>query len=160
GSADLASSQVASGGYHRGLGVGAVAGRLFAPEDDQPNAVPVAVISYRLWQRRFGGSADTIGKVVTINNVRVTLVGVTAPAFNGARQAGEPVALTLPLALAARFARNRGEERTADYWWVRIMGRMKRGVTIEQTCASLEGVFHESARGNVGVTTLPGAPAV
>src|SRR5882757_8367216 len=77
------SGQVVSGAYHGGLGVSTVAGRLITPEDDKSSATPVAVISYRFWQRRFGGDAAAIGKSITINGVPVTIIGVTAPAFNG-----------------------------------------------------------------------------
>jgi predicted permease len=154
------SAQVASGNYHLALGVRASAGRLFTPDDDQPSAEPVAVISYGYWQRRFGGDAAAIGKVITINGVRVSIVGVTAPSFNGAMQVGEIVDLTLPLKLVPLITPRVGDYRSPDYWWVRIMGRLKPGSTIAQARASLAGVFGETARSHVKASALPGAPAV
>ncbi|MSU49214.1 MAG: FtsX-like permease family protein, partial [Opitutus sp.] len=154
-------AQVASGGYHTGLGATAVAGRLFTPSDDRPEADTVAVISYRYWQRRFGAMPDAIGKAVAINGVPATIIGVTAPAFAGAMQIGEVVDVTLPLAHETRF--NRGgsaDNRKADFWWVRVMGRLKPGVTRAQAQAALEPAFFDTARGNVRLTPLPGAPAV
>lgn len=152
--------QVVSGNYHSALGVGVAAGRLFTAEDDTPVAEPVAVISYPYWQRRFGGDPATIGKGVTINGVSVTIVGVTTPAFNGAMQAGEIMDLTLPLALEKRINPTQSDNRRAGFWWVRIMGRLKPGVSADQVCARLEGEFHEAARGNLVVATLPGTPAI
>jgi len=77
--AELATALIVSGNYFTVLGVRAVAGRMFTPDDDGPGAPPVAVISHGYWQRRFGGDAGVVGRVVTINNVPITIVGVTPP---------------------------------------------------------------------------------
>ncbi len=161
GAAELTSgAQLVSGTYHTGLGVTAAAGRLLTLDDDVPSSNPVAVISYRYWQRRFGGEASTIGKAITVNNVPVTIVGVTAPSFNGAMQVGEVVDITLPLAHEKALARSPWDARKGDNWWLRIMGRLRPGATREQARAQLEGVFHASARDFIRMSTLPGAPAV
>ncbi|MEO7699703.1 MAG: ABC transporter permease, partial [Opitutus sp.] len=158
GNAEIVSGvQVVSGNYHTGLGVTAAVGRLITLGDDQPTAEPVAVISYGYWQRRFGGDVAAIGKNVTVNGMPVTIVGVTAPAFKGAMQVGDVINLTLPLVFAQRLGGNR---RDGQNWWVRIMGRLKAGVTAERALATLDGVFRETARGNLHFNTLPGAPAV
>jgi predicted permease len=159
GSAEVISGQFASGDYHRGFAVGAAAGRLITADDDLPGAEAVAVISYRYWQRRFGGDLDAIGKRIEINNSPATIVGVTAPGFNGALQVGYVVDVTLPLAVLPRFLRAERLPEAAT-WWLRIMGRMKPGANLEQTRASLEGVFQGTARGQLQVSTLPGAPAI
>ncbi|PTY06359.1 hypothetical protein DB347_13095 [Opitutaceae bacterium EW11] len=159
GAAETAFGQVASGNYHTGLGVAAAIGRLFSPEDDRAGAEPVAVISHRYWQRRFGGAADAIGKTITINGAPITVIGVTAPAFTGTLQVGEVADVTLPLSLEPRVVRRFGSH-TAGNWWLRIMGRLKPGVSLEQARSSLAGVFQETARNNVRVHALPGAPAV
>ena len=56
-----ASAQLVSGTYYAGLGVSPALGRLLTPEDDRAGAAPVAVISYRYWQRRFAGDARRAG---------------------------------------------------------------------------------------------------
>src|SRR5207248_3452274 len=61
------------------LGTPPVLGRAFTAEEDQPNAPKVAVLSYGLWKRRFGGSSDVLGKTVQINSVPYTIVGAAAP---------------------------------------------------------------------------------
>ena len=77
GQSELATAFVASGNYFDVLGVRAVAGRTFTPDDDRPDAPPVAVISYGYWQRRFGGDRSAIGAMLGIANSRVTVIGVT-----------------------------------------------------------------------------------
>lgn len=157
----VAGGQVASVGYHEGLGVRAAAGRLFTTKEDDASAGATAVISHRYWVRRFGGAASVVGKPIVVNGVPVTIIGVTAPKFNGTLQVGEVVDITLPLALADRLERRTSDEsRQPTYWWIRIMGRMKPGVSAEQARASLEGVFHESVRNHVRQRVGPNMPAI
>lgn len=153
-------AQLASGGYHLGLGVVPVAGRLFTLEDDLPSAEPVVVISYRYWQRRFGGDPAVIGKPITINGVPTTLIGVTAPSFNGTMQVGDVTDVTVPLIHEKRFNRTSYDARQGNIWWVRIMGRLAPGVTLAQARGSLEGFFQETARGNLSMSVMPGQPSV
>ena len=152
--------QAVTGTYHSGLGVTAALGRLITPEDDQPSAPPVVVLSHGYWQRRFGGDPAAVGKSITINGTPVTIVGVTAPAFSGTMQVGEMTNLTVPFAHQKTISRDAWDTSAPTYWWIRIMGRLQPGATLEQARASLAGVFQETARGNVRLRTLPGAPAV
>lgn len=54
-------------------------GRPFTPEEDQPGRNQVALLSYDLWQRRFGGSAEVLGKTIRLNAESVTIIGVMPP---------------------------------------------------------------------------------
>ena len=58
------------------LGIQPVAGRLIQPDDDRVGGAPVVMISYALWQRRFAGSHDALGKTLTLDNNPYTLIGV------------------------------------------------------------------------------------
>lgn len=83
------------------LGVTPVAGRSFLPEEDRAGGPPVAMISYALWQRRFGGQLDSIGKTITLDSQPYTLIGVLPPRFQLMQPADvfvpfEPWAKTLP----------------------------------------------------------------
>jgi predicted permease len=75
--------EVVSGNYFSTLGVRAAAGRLFTEEEDQPAASPVAVISYRLWQNRFGGDENIIGRPISLNGSQFTVVGVVDESYVG-----------------------------------------------------------------------------
>ena len=64
------------------LGVEAAAGRALAPDDDNPNNTRVVMLSYGLWQRRFGGTSEVLGKTLTLNGDSYTIVGVLPPALS------------------------------------------------------------------------------
>jgi hypothetical protein len=81
GHADIANAFITSGNYYRMLGLTANPGRTIVPDDDRPDAAPVAVISPRYWRTRFAADPQAIGKSVRINNVPVTIVGVISPQF-------------------------------------------------------------------------------
>ena len=70
-----------SGNFFSILGVRPALGRYLTPEDDSPAANRVAVISYAMWQRRFGGSADVLGQQLLLNNVPHTVAGVAPAGF-------------------------------------------------------------------------------
>src|SRR5215470_9863279 len=146
GQADVASGQAVSGNYYAGLGVQAMIGRTITDEDDKASASPVAVLSYRYWQRRFSSDAAVVGKQVNLNNIAFTVIGVTPPRFDGTMQAGSTQDVTIPIAWEPRMYvdRERSNMNGAGLWWLRIMGRLKPGATPEQARAQLEGVFHQS----------------
>jgi len=129
-----------SGDYFTTLGVPALAGRTFTMADDQPGGGPqgpVAVISYALWQRSFGGARDVVGRTVTIEKTPVTIVGVTPPTFFGV-EVGRTVDVALPI-------RTFGLIRTAttlddDDVWLHIMVRLSAGQSIESASAALRAV--------------------
>ena len=91
--------QFASGNYFSVLGIRAVAGRVFSPDDDRiPGGHPVAVICYGLWKRQFALDPAAVGKVVRIFGHPFTIVGVTPPEFFGT-QAGLLPEVTVPLTM-------------------------------------------------------------
>jgi hypothetical protein len=149
GRAEIATAFISSGNYYRLLGVTARAGRTITPEDDRPDAPPVAVISSGYWRLRFAGDPAVVGKTVRINNVLVTVVGVISPQFTGVQQpASEPPDISVPLALDAQLSTGTGPPRSTQptYWWLQVMGRLKPGATAAQVQDSLEAVFQHTAR--------------
>ncbi len=144
---DVISGQVVSGSYFNVLGIVPAAGRLIGAGDDRPDAPPVAVISHRFWQRRFGSSPDAIGKTIAINNVPATIVGVTPRGFHGTMEAGESPAITLPIAV--RSALEHGNDWTSpDLWWLVLMGRFNKGVAPNASLPPLDGVFKQIVAGS------------
>jgi hypothetical protein len=79
GHAEIASAFISSGNYYQLLGLTANPGRTIVPDDDRPDAPPVAVISAGYWRSRFGGAPTVVGRVVQVNNIPLTIVGVIGP---------------------------------------------------------------------------------
>src|SRR2546428_4741010 len=150
GHADIASAFISTGNYYRVLGLTANPGRTITPDDDRPSAAPVAVISGRYWRSRFAGDPNTVGKVIHVNNVPVTIVGVIAPELTDVQSAlsGGPD-IAVPLALDAQLTVGETRLSQPTYWWLQILGRLKPGVTAAQVQANLEIVFQHTARGGL-----------
>jgi predicted permease len=151
GHVEVATAFIATGNYHRVLGVMARPGRTLFPDDDRPTAPPVATISSKYWHSRFGTDPAVVGKVVRINDVAVTIVGVISSEFTGVQQPlSEPPDISIPLALDSQLSTSTssGPPRLAQptYWWLQVMGRLKPGVSIAQVQGNLEGVFQHTAR--------------
>lgn len=152
GRAELAEGFTASGNYFSVLGVRPLAGRLFVPDDDRPDAPPVAVISARYWQSRFGRDPAVIGKVIHASGVPVTIVGVTPPEFAGVHDTlRTPPDISFPLALDARLDGSTGGAdgsylRSVNAFWLQVMGRMKPGITFERLQAKLDGPFQATVK--------------
>ena len=129
-----------SGGYFRVMEVNASLGRTLGDADDRSGAPPVAVISDRIWWRRFGGDASVIGKTIHVNNVSATVVGVMPPFFHGASGRGGACDIFLPLSVAREIAPD-----ATDHWRLYVMGRLKPGATAEQVRSEFAGPFHAAA---------------
>ena len=88
---DLVNGAIVTGNYFQVLGVLAQKGRVIAQEDDKtPGAHPVAVISHGLWQRRFGGDQNVVGRQLLINGQNFTIIGVTPPECRSYLAGGRP----------------------------------------------------------------------
>jgi predicted permease len=147
GEARLAEGELVSGEYFSGLGVRTVIGRAISPADDRAGAEPVAVISYGYWERRFGRDPGVIGRAAVINNVPVTIIGVSPPEFFGL-QPGSSIDVWLPLHAQPEVEPDWTENGRSNFirtddWWVTVMGRLKTGVGEVQARALLEAVFHQ-----------------
>ena len=131
---------IVSGSYFRALGTTASRGRLLNESDDVVNGPQVAVISYELWQRRFGGDPGAVGRVVTMNARPVTIVGVAPRGFQGTTVM-RPDAW-MPLAMAAVAAPRLPPTLSScrDCVWLVMGGRLKPGVTVAQAGAELTAI--------------------
>jgi hypothetical protein len=98
GQAEVVGAQAVSGNYYAALGVPALLGRTINEADDNAAASPVAVLSYRCWQRRFSGDRAAVGKQINLNNVAFTVAGVTPAGFEGAMQVGSSPDVSVPIA--------------------------------------------------------------
>jgi putative ABC transport system permease protein len=130
------------------LGVQPLLGRHFSTEEEQPGRDSVAIISYALWQRRFGGDAEILGKTIMLNGFSTTVVGVMPEGFHFplATEMPQPYHLPEKTDLWTPMARDAG------YWQNRtsrppvpIVGRLKAGVTQAQAQAEMDGIAARQA---------------
>ena len=128
--------EVITPSYLRLLRVSLQAGRNFVPEETTvPGAHPVAIISARLWQRRFGSDPAIIGQSIGINRVPLTIVGVLPAAFTGLSGRAE---FWIPPTMAPRLTY--ADYLTTPQHFVNLIGRPRPGVSIEHAAAELETI--------------------
>ncbi len=146
GEAESVDGVLVSGNFYPVLAPRIIAGRAISPADDSQSATPVAVISDAYWARRFGRSADALGKVVNLNRVPFTIVGVNAPEFKGPK-AGCTAEIFFPVSMQPQVIPNtKGSLLAMNYWWLMIMGRLKPGVTDHAAATALNASFANSFR--------------
>ena len=112
------------------MGLLPLSGRLYTAQEETPGKDAVVVLSYGLWQRRFGGAVDAIGKTITLNGRSHEVIGI----MPGTLKVPEDAELWKPLAPPddARQARNN--------FWLPVIGRLKPGVSVEQAQSEMNGI--------------------
>jgi len=115
-----------SGNYFAMFGVRAYAGRLLTPADDRPGAPPVAVMSYRLWQQRYGSDPSVIGALFNLDNKAFTTVGIAPPGFFGDKLRAIPPDFFLPLSTEPVLGAA-ADLDSVSLHWLDLIGRIRPG---------------------------------
>ena len=126
-------SELVSADFFPTLGVQPALGRVFISEDCKPGGDHVAVISYRLWLRRYGADPGMIGKTITLDREQYTVVGVMPDNF----EFPKPCDVWTPLAFDSESL---GVEKKSIELYV--TARLKNGVTLEQAQAEMSEIAH------------------
>jgi putative ABC transport system permease protein len=133
--------EMISSNYFDVLGVGAAYGRLITPADDiESGAADGAVLSYRLWQRLFGGSPSVVGMPIALDGHSFVVVGVANERFTGA-QIGTPRDVWVSVRTLRRTNPRRAvllDNRHAS--WVQLFGRMTPSVTMDEARSQLSTI--------------------
>jgi predicted permease len=138
------------------LGARPAAGRVLNDGDDRPDAPRVVMLSYRLWQQRYGGAADVVGRSVRINSEPFTIVGILPAQFPLPLRDIDVVTPLVPEGDPLRHLRN-------SVNFLRFIGRLTPGVDTLQAqaeltaiCGSLRQQFpvEYARKGGVSVTKL------
>jgi len=153
---------VASANYFDVLGVRPILGRGFLPEEDaKPGGAPVAVISYRLWQARFGSNPEIVGQTIGINQHPYTIVGVTPAVFQGS-QTGVRTDIWVPMMMEAQFEPLGDLLNDHHQFWLLAFGRLKPGIRLEQAQQEMTlrlkqevESYPEEHKGHESVTVYP-----
>lgn len=141
GEVDPADGLFASGRMFEVMGVDAVVGRTFTPDDDVPGGGPdgpVAVISHGFWERRFGGTRDVIGQRINVDGAAFTIIGVTGPRFFGP-EVGRTFDVAVPLNTEP-VIRKRRTNLGSHGSWLQVMFRLAPGQTPQQATAAFRAV--------------------
>ena len=132
-------AEMVSGNYFSMLGLEAVRGRTFAPDEGWvPGKDPLMVLSYKYWQKRFGGDPAIIGQTVLVNQHPFTIIGVAPEAYRGAYYFIEPD-FYIPLTTMGLLDPTQADDlnkRSAAY--LRALGRLQPGVSPAQAMAAAE----------------------
>jgi len=113
------------------LGVKPLLGRSFTADEDKEGADRVALISYGLWQRRFGGDPALVGKEILLDGQKRTVLGVMPAGF---QFLSKETGLWVPMAFSAEDLANRGGH------YLTVVARMKPGVTLTAASADIAAV--------------------
>ena len=133
GGAENVVAEVVTTNYFATLGTRPAIGRLFnADESDRPGESPLVVLSHRFWTRRFNADPAIAGRVVRVNQVPMTVVGVAPEGFQGTTIVAPD--LWVPLGMTAT-AEQLGMRRSG---WVVMGARLARGATMAQAAAELD----------------------
>ena len=134
---------VVTANYFDVLGVTPMAGRTFLPDEDRkPGGNAVAVISYSLWLRLFGGNRDAIGRTLNLNSVAYTIVGVAPPEFKGTFTIGAAEVIWLPISMHSQVLAGPTEAffNSRRFRFFNVFGRLKPGKTEQQALAQLKTI--------------------
>lgn len=138
--AERAAGSIVSANYFDALGVRPILGRGFLPgEDAGQSAHPVTVIGYQVWQNRFKGDPDIIGRQQRLNGVEHTIVGVAPEGFVGTF-VGYAVQFWVPASMEDAFQTGGYKLEDRGARWLEPFARLKPGVTVAQAQAEIAAV--------------------
>jgi predicted permease len=149
---------IATWNYFSTLGIGMTIGRDFLPEEGvTPGTHPVMIISWSLWQRRYGGDPGVIGREVVLNDYPFTIVGVADRSFRSG-MVGIRCDLWVPMMMWQQAQPSMDSIDIRDsHWLMPVVGRLRPGVTVEQAreevnvlMAQLAETYPESNAGVLG----------
>ena len=152
GSSEAAQShagEFVSGNYFTMFGIKAHAGRALTPQDDQPGAPPVAVMSYRLWQQQYGSDPSVIGSIYSVDGKPFTVVGITPPGFFGGALRNTAPDFFLPLNTEP-YVQVDADLNKYDTHWLDLIGRIQPGVTPASVEAHMRVALQQWLRSHWG----------
>jgi putative ABC transport system permease protein len=158
--AERLQGMIVSGNYFTALRVRPALGRGFLPEEDKiRGSHPVVVLSYGLWQRRFGADPGLLGRTVNLNGYGFTVVGITPPEFAGTIPGSAPD-VYVPVMMQGQVMPGWKMDplfgpRSRDLSWLEVLGRLKPGVGREQAAVAMNMLGSQIARANPNADGSP-----
>jgi predicted permease len=135
-----------SANYFRLLGVTPARGRDFlTSEDAGPGQNPVALVSHRMWRDRLSGDPEIIGRTLVLNQQPHTVVGIAPEEFTGHRTLTQETEIWVPLTQDPWVAGSDSWVEDRASLWLRVLGRLREGATLEEGNAALGTIFSRLA---------------
>jgi len=136
------------------LGIAPALGRAFSPEEEKSGASEVVMLSHKLWQMRYGGARDIVGREILLDDEKYSVIGVMPAEFQFMEGY---IGLWVPMAYSQETWADRGSHD------LMVMARMKRGVSLQQAQAEIQTITksialkypRESYDGKMGAVALP-----
>ncbi len=154
GEPERVSSYAVTANFFPLLGVQPLLGRSFVPEEDRPGANKAVVLSYGLWQSRYGADRNILNREILLNGEKHTVVGVMPASF---QFFAKDVRVWVPIALSQEDWAVRGGH------YLTVVARLKPGVSVSQAQADMNAVMRrisvdhpaETMEGKIGVVVMP-----
>ena len=136
--------QMVSGNYFSAFGIHAALGRVFGPgEDRAPGANPVIVLSHAFWQREFRGDPQVAGRLVKINGIAYTIIGVAPSAFTGTALLPQVPDFWVPASMQPQLVSGQDWLREPTDFEFQVLGQLKSGVALKQAEAETAALIHQ-----------------
>lgn len=143
---DKLAGQLVTANYFTDLGVSAQIGRTFLPDEDRtPGGNPVIVLSNAFWERRYRGDREITGRIVKLNGVAFTVVGVAAKEFSGTSVIPQTPDFWAPASMQAQLAPGRDWLNTPREQQFQILARLKPTTTSRRAEAETAGLIRQFA---------------
>jgi predicted permease len=153
---DDSTINLVSGNYFSVLGVAPFRGRTLVQDDDRAKSSnPVAVVSYEFWIRKLAEDPGVIGQTIRLNKYPYTIIGIAAPGFFG-DTIGDKQDFWVPLSMQPQVMPGRPWLDDIHASWLRVMARLKPGVSRSQAEANMDVLFQQWLQGPQGRSLDPG----
>ena len=142
--AERVSVELVSGSYFSTLGVVPAKGRILTTDDDVvPSGHPFVVLNYSFWKTRFAADPQVVGKTLSLNNYKMTVVGVAQEGFDGIELGFSPK-IFIPIMMQPQIVVGTPEDmlKARRNRWVNAFGRLKPGISQQQAKAALQPFMH------------------
>jgi len=142
--AETGNGEYVSGNFFVTLGISAWRGRLFTDGDDKEGAAPVAVMSFHLWQQKYGADLSVVGATYQINGHPFTMIGIAPPGFFGAKlDADDMPDIWLPLVTEPLIAGASTRLKDSRSAWLDLIGRVRPGTDEKALEAQIQTELHQ-----------------
>jgi len=141
-----AQAEIVSPNYFGALGINAMLGRVFGPQENGgPGGNPVVVLSYPFWQRRFHGDSHVLGRTLKLGSTTFTVIGVVPPEFTGTSLNPQVPDLWAPVSMQEQLVPGQDWLHKPTDFEFQILARLDPGVAMKQAEAETDALVRQFA---------------